>query len=89
MHVSHDQTKALNLLKTARGQLDSIIRMTEEGRYCVDIAMQVSALESLIKKANLNILKTHIETCVRDSFHDNTQDEKMDEIIHILGKYMK
>jgi len=87
--VSHDQTKALNLLKTARGQLDSIIRMTEEGRYCVDIAMQVSALESLIKKANLNILKTHIETCVRDSFQDNTQDEKMDEIIHILGKYMK
>ncbi len=87
--MSHDQTKALNLLKTARGQLDSIIRMTEEGRYCVDIAMQVSALESLIKKANLNILKTHIETCVRDSFQDNTQDEKMDEIIHILGKYMK
>ncbi len=87
--MNEDKLKALNLLKTARGQLDSIIRMTEEERYCVDIAIQISALDSLIRKANLNILKNHIETCVRDSFEDNTQDEKIDEVIHILSKYIK
>ncbi len=80
---------ALNLLKTARGQLDAIIRMTEESRYCVDIATQVAALESLIRKANLSILKQHIETCVKDSFHAGDSEEKIEEVIRILGKYMK
>ncbi len=80
---------ALNLLKTARGQLDAVIRMTEESRYCVDIATQIAALESLIRKANLSILKNHLETCVKDSFTDGNPNEKVDEIIHILGKYIK
>ena len=80
---------ALNLLKTARGQLDAIIRMTEDTRYCVDIATQISALESLIRKANLSILKNHLDTCVKDSFTDGNPDEKVNEIIHILGKYVK
>ena len=80
---------ALNLLKTAKGQLEAIIRMTEESRYCVDIAVQISAVEAMIKKANLTILKNHIETCVRESFEDGSRDEKLDEVIKILGKYIK
>jgi len=80
---------AINLLKTARGQIDAVINMTEDERYCVDIAVQITAIESLLKKANLDILKNHIETCVRDSFQDGSKDEKIEEVIKILGKYMK
>ena len=80
---------AINLLKTARGQIDAVINMTEDERYCVDIAVQITAIESLLKKANLDILKNHIETCVKDSFQDGSKDEKIDEVIKILGKYMK
>ena len=29
-----DQKKVLRLLKTARGQIDGIIKMVEEDRYC-------------------------------------------------------
>ena len=81
--------EALNLLKTARGQLDAVIRMTEEERYCVDIAIQISATDKILKKANLAILKNHIETCVRESFAEGNHEEKLDEVIHILGKYIK
>ncbi len=86
MKDKHEQ--ALNMLKTARGQLDAVIKMTEDERYCVDIAVQVTAVESLLKKANLSILKNHIETCVQQSFKDGTTEDKIDEVIHILGKYM-
>ncbi len=82
-------TQALNLLKSAKGQLEAIIRMTEEERYCVDIAIQISAVEGLIKKANMSILKNHIETCVRESFEEGTHEEKLDEVIKILNKYIK
>ncbi len=87
MKDKHQQ--ALNMLKTARGQLDAVIKMTEDERYCVDIAVQVTAVESLLKKANLSILRNHIETCVQQSFEDGTTEEKIEEVIHILGKYMK
>ncbi len=87
--MKHDNEQALNLLKTAKGQIESVVKMTEDNRYCVDIANQIMATMSLLKKANLVILKNHIETCVRDSFEDGTQEEKTDEIINILSKYLK
>lgn len=85
--MKHDNHAALNLLKTARGHLDAIIRMTEDDRYCVDIATQISAVSALLKKANLSILQNHIETCVKDSLLDGSYDEKVTEIIGILNKY--
>ena len=85
--MKQDNKEALNLLKTARGQLDAIVRMTEEARYCVDIATQISAVQSILKKANLSILKNHIETCVKESFEQGTYEEKVEEVITILKKY--
>jgi len=87
--MKHNHTQALNLLKTAKGQIEAVIRMTEEDRYCVEIANQILAVEALLKKANLVILKQHLNTCVRDSLTDQTFSEKTDEIISIIDKYMK
>ena len=87
--MKHDHKQALNLLKTARGQIDAVIRMTEEDRYCVDIANQIMAVEALLKKANPTILKQHLNTCVKDSLSNDTFQEKTEEIIDILNKYMK
>ncbi len=86
--MKHDRTKAINILKTARGQIDAVIRMAEEGRYCVDVANQIGATEALLKKANLLILQDHINTCVRESFEDGTSDEKIAEVISLLHKYL-
>ncbi len=82
-----DNKAAIDLLKTAKGQLDAVIRMTEDDRYCVDIATQISAVSAILKKANLSILKNHLETCVVESFEDGTHEDKISEIIHVIGKY--
>jgi DNA-binding FrmR family transcriptional regulator len=87
--MKHDHTKSLNVLKTAKGQIEAVIRMTEENRYCVDIANQIMAVEALLKKANLQILQQHIETCVKESIVDGTHEEKIEEVIQILKKYIK
>jgi len=55
--MSEERKKALQLLKTARGQIDGIIKMIEEGRYCIDISNQILASQALLKKSNLEILK--------------------------------
>lgn len=85
--MTHEKT--LNLLKTARGQIDGIIRMVEDERYCVDISKQILAVQSLLKKSNLMILEGHIKSCVKTAFIDGNGEEKTDEIIGILEKYMK
>lgn len=88
--MSEERTKALNNLKTARGQIDGIIKMIEEGRYCVDISNQIMASTALLKKANLHILTGHLNSCVKTAVE--TQDhgeEKLKEIETLLAKIMK
>jgi DNA-binding FrmR family transcriptional regulator len=86
--MKHDRTKAINLLKTAKGQIDAALRMAEDNRYCVDVANQIEATQALLKKANLLILQDHINTCVKDSFEDGTSEEKIEEIMKLIQKYM-
>jgi Uncharacterized protein conserved in bacteria len=42
---------ALRKLKTARGQIDGIIKMIESDRYCVDISTQILSTIALLKKS--------------------------------------
>jgi CsoR family transcriptional regulator, copper-sensing transcriptional repressor len=88
-HDSHDSQKAIDLLKTARGQIDAILRMVEEDRYCIDVSKQVHASIALLKKANIVILKQHMNTCVKDAIRTNNGSEKIDEITMILEKYLE
>ena len=87
-----DRTKELNLLKTARGQIDGIIKMLEEDRYCIDVSKQVLAVQALLKKANLQILEQHMHHCGTDAFENGSKEDrntKIEEIITILDKYYK
>lgn len=87
--MNEGRRKALNLLKTSKGQIEGIIRMIEDDRYCVDISKQILAVQALLKKANLNIIDQHIKHCVKEAVLKGEGDEKIDEIINILDKYVK
>jgi DNA-binding FrmR family transcriptional regulator len=84
--MNQDKTKALQALKTSKGQIDGIIKMLEEGRYCIDISNQIIAAQSLLKKANILILKQHLNHCIKDAFRNDTGEEKVDEVIELLSK---
>lgn len=86
-----DKAKVVRLLKTARGQLDGILRMVEEDRYCVDISNQILATESVLRKTNKEIIRAHMASCVKEAFQQGGQNEqeKIDEILAILDKLSK
>lgn len=88
-YMNEERKKALQALKTARGQIDGIINMIEEERYCIDISNQILAAQSLVKKANMLILKQHLEHCVKEACKNNDADNKIEEIIKILEKVTK
>jgi len=84
-----DRKKVEKLLKTARGQLDGILKMIEENRYCIDISNQILAAESVLKTANREIIKSHLEGCVTEAIEQGSGKEKLDEIMLTIEKMTK
>nr|WP_122012896.1 metal-sensing transcriptional repressor [Maliibacterium massiliense] len=84
-----DNGSVLRLLRTARGQMDGIIRMVEEDRYCVDISNQILATQSILQKVNREIIRAHLKGCVRDAFASGEADAKIEEMIALLDKMAK
>lgn len=87
-----DKTKIIRLLKTVKGQIEGLIKMIEEERYCIDVSTQILASQSILKKINLEILKGHFTHCIREAFEngsDKDKEEKMSEIAGVLDKLLK
>lgn len=87
-----DRDKTMRLLKTARGQIEGIMKMVEEDRYCIDISTQLMATQSLIGRINADVLKAHIGGCVQQAVAQRTQaerDAKLAEIEAIVEKLAK
>ena len=90
--MTAESEKVARLLRTARGQIDGILRMVEEDRYCVDISNQLMATSSIIRKANTEVLRAHMYHCVQDSFSsadESARASKIEELFGILEKNTK
>ncbi len=81
-----DEKQIVRLLKTARGQIDGILKMVEEDRYCVDISNQIMATDAILRKANKEILRSHMKCCVKDALETGQEDKKIDELIDMIDK---
>ncbi len=82
-HLDHSEnTPRLNRIA---GQIEGIKKMISEGRYCMDIIIQLHAARSAIKSVERNILKKHIQHCVASSFaSENEREEKIDELVALF-----
>lgn len=83
-----DKQKVSQLLKTARGQIDAILAMVEDDRYCMDISQQVMAAQALLGRANKEILTAHLSHCVRNAKSDTEREEKAAELASLLNKLL-
>lgn len=81
-----DHAQVTRLLKTARGQIDGILKMVEEDRYCIDVSNQLMATQSILSKANRMVLKAHMDCCVRQAIESGRPDEKLAELTALLDK---
>ena len=84
-----DKQKVSRLLKTARGQIDGILKMIDEDRYCIDISQQLMATEAMLNRTNKEILAAHLKHCVQEADTPEARSEKIDEFIRTLGKILK
>lgn len=69
--------KSLDRLKRAKGQLEGVIKMIEEDKYCADVLTQMLALQGALKGVPPLILESHLHTCGAE--HLNSKDPQKKE----------
>ena len=68
-----DKAKIEKLLKTARGQLDGILRMLDQDRYCIDVSNQIMATQAILTKVNREILIAHMNSCIMNETDESNR----------------
>ena len=86
MLLNDERYKVLQSLRTAKGQIEATIKMFEDDRICVDISNQILATQSLLKKADLLVIRQHMNNCIKEAFENDMGDEKLDEVMNLLAK---
>ncbi len=87
MHKS--QLPRLNKIS---GQINGIKKMIEENRYCMDILVQIKSVMSAMAKVRDNVLKEHLNSCVKTALSSNNErqaTEKINEVINYIDKMCK
>ncbi|MGE7935029.1 metal-sensing transcriptional repressor [Viridibacillus arvi] len=91
--MTHRSTKEkddiLNRLKRIEGQVRGIQNMVENDRYCVDILIQVSAINAALKKVNMNLLEKHTSHCVSDAIKNGEGEEAIKELMDVFKQFAK
>ena len=74
-------------LKRAEGQLRGVVRLIDEGKYCIDILNQLKAVQKALASVEANILETHIEKCVAKAISSPSEaQQKIAELTKIIKR---
>lgn len=86
---SETKRRALNRLRRIQGQVQGIQRMIGEDKYCVDIMLQLSAVQGALEQVSKILMHRHIESCVMDSMKASTERERARKIEELIGMFSR
>lgn len=95
--IPESKTRIKNRLNRIAGQIAGLQQMVEDDRYCVDILTQVAAVRSALDSVGVELLTSHLETCVaghgtgseHECAKEMTKDELIQELRTTLGRFLK
>ena len=90
MMDAETKRQALGRLRRIVGQVQGVQRMIEEEKYCVDVLLQISAVQGALEQVSKILMTRHIESCVLDSLRAGSERErsqKIDELIRVFARH--
>lgn len=75
-------------LRRIEGQIRGLQRMVDEDKYCIDILTQLNSATAALKAVGMGLLNDHVRSCVRDSLEHGNGDEKVEELIGAVGRFV-
>jgi CsoR family transcriptional regulator, copper-sensing transcriptional repressor len=90
--VLNEETKlkARGRLRRIEGQVQGLQRMIEGDAYCVDVLLQISAVQGALEQVQKLLLGRHVESCVADAFRSGSKGErqrKIDELLEVFSRF--
>ena len=87
-----DETKgkAQGRLRRIEGQVQGLQRMIAADAYCVDILLQISAVQGALEQVQKLLLGRHIESCVADALRSGSRGErqrKVEELLDVFSRF--
>ena len=70
--------------------MQGLQRMIDGDAYCVDILLQVAAVQGALEQVEKLLLGRHIESCVSDAIRSGSKNErqrKIDELLAVFTRF--
>jgi DNA-binding FrmR family transcriptional regulator len=85
--MNSESDEVLKRLKNAEGHLRGVIRMVEEGVYCIDVIRQIQAVQAALNKINTTILEEHLNSCVITAIRGENPNDRERVLREIADVY--
>lgn len=63
--------------------------MIDEDRYCMDILVQISAIQSALKNVGYSVTERHMKHCVSEAVTKGEGDDSIEELMAVLKQFSK
>lgn len=83
-----EKKRAISRLKIIKGQVEGLVRMVEEDKYCMDILNQSLAIQNSLKSFDSLIFHRHLETHVAMQFAHESH-KAVGELVDIFKRVSK
>lgn len=80
--------QTLRRLGSIEGQVRGLQGMVEEGRYCVEILMQLAAVQEGLRGVGKLILRNYLENCATHAIREG-DTEIYDELMDVVYQYVR
>ena len=75
-HEPASTNRTITRLKRITGQVEGVMRMVQEDRYCVDVLIQIAAAQAALAKVGQEVLERHLQTCVAKAMASGDPSER-------------
>jgi len=83
------QERTLHRMKIIRGHVDTVFKMIEDGKYCIDIINQSRAVQHALKETDYLLLENHLQTCVVKLVNKGKAKQSVEEIMTLFRNHDK
>ena len=83
-----EEKDLINRLNRIEGQIRGIKAMVQDERYCTDILVQVSAVQSALNSFSTRLLSSHIKSCVVEDIMAGKEEEAITELCETMKKML-
>jgi CsoR family transcriptional regulator, copper-sensing transcriptional repressor len=88
-HVHKNRKQVINRLAKIEGHVRSIKEMTQDGRDCPDILLQIAAVRKALDNAAKIILADHMEGCLVDAVRNGEEEKVLEDIKKALENFIR